>query len=151
MCVVLSSMQCSYYNNKSNLLWFCPGILDLKNVLKQMRPDFSLVPLWETTQYRTSLTQLTDCVVSSNFGTRLDTEGAWQGHGVVVLWEARGKSSCPCLLPLCSAAGKVVSLLLPPTNADPVDQRWQLSISCNLAQIWKNLNFLQETVHLRIF
>ena len=48
------------------------------------RPDFSLVPLCETAQYRPSLTQLTDCVVSSNFGTRLDTEGPWQGHGVFV-------------------------------------------------------------------
>ena len=53
-----------------------------------------------------------------------------QGHGMVVR-EVRGKSSCPCLL-LLWAAGKVVSLLVPPTNADPVDRCWQSSIGPNL-------------------
>ena len=32
---------------------------------------------------RMSLTQLTDCAVSSNFGTRLDTEAPWQGQLVL--------------------------------------------------------------------
>ena len=110
---------------------------DFKKSWNKWRHDFSLVPLCETAQYRPSLTQLTDCVVSSNFGTRLDTEGPWQGHGVVLLWEVRGKSSCPCHLLLSAAAGKVGSLLVP--NADPVDRRWQLSICCRFTVVWQNL------------
>ena len=76
-------------------VWFQQH-LGWKVFSNKWRHDSSLlVPLCATAQYRVSLTQLTDCAVSSNFGTpRLDTERPRQGHGVVVVSERSNFGKC---------------------------------------------------------
>ena len=73
-----------------------PATSGWKVFSNKWRHDSSLlVPLCATAQYRVSLTQLTDCAVSSNFGTpRLDTERPRQGHGVVVVSERSNFGKC---------------------------------------------------------